>query len=287
MLLILRDKELFDGRGGALLISDASQNERAEILREKGTNRAQFFRGQIDKYTWVDYGSFDGYVTVNLRGYLDDAEYVPLTELTELDDDTMRALAYAEQAGGGLYRVENLYNKFTPALDSFVQGYQGVSSYNSTLSRGIESFYQEMLPGALPGARTDVQYYAEEPFDLDINTFLGVHYLLARFDISEEGYSLVEQYGRVRVYELAPSTASIGHLYAATVSADQYESLSEAERRELVNSVVVEDGANASGDATIPPQPINLELVNEGVVQGSYDSDSDLIAAISIPYNRG
>lgn len=45
------------GEGGALLIRDAAYNEKAEILREKGTNRAKFFRGQVDKYTWVDYGS--------------------------------------------------------------------------------------------------------------------------------------------------------------------------------------------------------------------------------------
>lgn len=43
--------------GGALLISDADNIERAEIIREKGTNRSKFFRGQIDKYTWVDAGS--------------------------------------------------------------------------------------------------------------------------------------------------------------------------------------------------------------------------------------
>ena len=45
------------GEGGALLIRDAAYNEKAEILREKGTDRAKFFRGQVDKYTWVDYGS--------------------------------------------------------------------------------------------------------------------------------------------------------------------------------------------------------------------------------------
>ncbi|MCI2048582.1 MAG: dTDP-4-amino-4,6-dideoxygalactose transaminase [Lachnospiraceae bacterium] len=45
------------GEGGALLIRDAGRVEDAEILREKGTNRSKFFRGQIDKYTWVDYGS--------------------------------------------------------------------------------------------------------------------------------------------------------------------------------------------------------------------------------------
>lgn len=45
------------GEGGALLIRDPEKISEAEILREKGTNRSQFFRGQIDKYTWVDYGS--------------------------------------------------------------------------------------------------------------------------------------------------------------------------------------------------------------------------------------
>ena len=45
------------GEGGATLINDKKLVERAEIIREKGTNRSQFFRGQVDKYTWVDVGS--------------------------------------------------------------------------------------------------------------------------------------------------------------------------------------------------------------------------------------
>jgi dTDP-4-amino-4,6-dideoxygalactose transaminase len=45
------------GEGGALLINDPALIERAEIIREKGTNRSRFFRGQVDKYTWVDIGS--------------------------------------------------------------------------------------------------------------------------------------------------------------------------------------------------------------------------------------
>ena len=45
------------GEGGALLIAGEEAVERAEIIREKGTNRSKFFRGQIDKYTWVDFGS--------------------------------------------------------------------------------------------------------------------------------------------------------------------------------------------------------------------------------------
>ena len=50
-------KNFTSGEGGALLINDSKFSERAEIIREKGTNRARFFRGQVDKYTWVDLGS--------------------------------------------------------------------------------------------------------------------------------------------------------------------------------------------------------------------------------------
>jgi dTDP-4-amino-4,6-dideoxygalactose transaminase len=50
-------KNLISGEGGALLLNSAKYVERAEIIREKGTNRNQFFRGEVDKYTWVDIGS--------------------------------------------------------------------------------------------------------------------------------------------------------------------------------------------------------------------------------------
>lgn len=50
-------KNLSMGEGGALLIKNEKNIERAEIIREKGTNRSKFFRGQIDKYTWIDAGS--------------------------------------------------------------------------------------------------------------------------------------------------------------------------------------------------------------------------------------
>lgn len=50
-------KNVISGEGGALLVNDPRFIERAEIIREKGTNRSRFFRGQVDKYTWVDLGS--------------------------------------------------------------------------------------------------------------------------------------------------------------------------------------------------------------------------------------
>ena len=50
-------KNIISGEGGALLINDRQFVKRAEVIREKGTNRTQFFRGEVDKYTWIDIGS--------------------------------------------------------------------------------------------------------------------------------------------------------------------------------------------------------------------------------------
>ena len=70
------------GEGGALVINDPEYNERAEILREKGTNRAKFFRGQVDKYTWVDFG--DSYLPSELNAaYL----WAQLLNADEINDN--------------------------------------------------------------------------------------------------------------------------------------------------------------------------------------------------------
>lgn len=69
------------GEGGALVINNPIYNERAEIIREKGTNRARFFRGQVDKYTWVDKG--DSYLPSELNAAYLYAQLLRADEITE------------------------------------------------------------------------------------------------------------------------------------------------------------------------------------------------------------
>lgn len=73
------------GEGGAVVINNPEYNERAEILREKGTNRSKFFRGQVDKYTWVDFG--DSYLPSELNaGYL----WAQLLKFDEINDNRLK-----------------------------------------------------------------------------------------------------------------------------------------------------------------------------------------------------
>jgi dTDP-4-amino-4,6-dideoxygalactose transaminase len=72
-------KNIISGEGGALLINDPRFIERAEIIREKGTDRSKFFRGQVDKYTWVDIGSSylpSDIIAAFLFAQLEQAEFI-------------------------------------------------------------------------------------------------------------------------------------------------------------------------------------------------------------------
>jgi dTDP-4-amino-4,6-dideoxygalactose transaminase len=72
-------KNINCGEGGALVVNDPALFERAEIIREKGTNRSRFFRGQVDKYTWVDIGSSylpSDMLAAYLVGQLEQAESI-------------------------------------------------------------------------------------------------------------------------------------------------------------------------------------------------------------------
>ena len=97
------------GEGGALLIRDKENIEHAEIVREKGTNRAKFFRGQIDKYTWVDAGS--SYLPSELNAaYL----YAQLELAGEITADRMHTWNMYYDAFEELENKERIERPFVP-----------------------------------------------------------------------------------------------------------------------------------------------------------------------------
>jgi len=94
-------KNVISGEGGALLVNHERFRERAEILREKGTNRNQFFRGEVDKYTWVDLGSSflpSELIAAFLMAQLEDAEQITARRLS-IWDRYHRAFAPLETMG--------------------------------------------------------------------------------------------------------------------------------------------------------------------------------------------
>lgn len=94
-------KNLISGEGGALLVNDESLAQRAEIVRDKGTNRAEFLRGQTDKYTWIDLGSSylaSELVAAFLYGQLEETERIT-RQRQEIFDRYAQAFAPLEEQG--------------------------------------------------------------------------------------------------------------------------------------------------------------------------------------------
>lgn len=94
-------KNLISGEGGALVVQNEEMVERADIIREKGTNRASFFRGEVDKYTWVDIGSSflpSEIVAAFLYAQLEKADEV-MTRRRQIFDTYRRSLEDLEAKG--------------------------------------------------------------------------------------------------------------------------------------------------------------------------------------------
>ena len=91
-------KNIISGEGGAVLLNDEPRSRRAEIIREKGTNRNAFFRGEVDKYSWVDIGS--SYLPSDLI-----AAFL-WAQMEEAEEITKRRLAMWETYDAGLQGLE-------------------------------------------------------------------------------------------------------------------------------------------------------------------------------------
>ncbi len=96
-------KNLTCGEGGALLVNDAELSHRAEIVREKGTNRSQFLRGQVDKYTWLDHGS--SYLPSELQAAVLMSQFDSYTEIQRKRHAVWSTYASALKEWAGDYGI--------------------------------------------------------------------------------------------------------------------------------------------------------------------------------------
>lgn len=97
------------GEGGALVFQNDAYQEKAEILREKGTDRSKFFRGQIDKYTWVDYGS--SYLPSDMNAaYL----YAQLEKADQIDEKRKAIYQYYDEKLKPLAEAGYIQQPFVP-----------------------------------------------------------------------------------------------------------------------------------------------------------------------------
>lgn len=151
-------KNIISGEGGALLCRDRQHAERAEIIREKGTNRSRFFRGQVDKYTWVDVGSsfLPGEITAAfLAAQMDSAEDITQRRLAIWE--RYHQWAAAHEAEGRLTRPTipahcshnaHMYYMLLPSLEARSQFIQEMKA------RGVQTVFHYIPLHSSPAGTT-------------------------------------------------------------------------------------------------------------------------------------
>jgi dTDP-4-amino-4,6-dideoxygalactose transaminase len=191
-------KNIICGEGGALLINDRQYVERAEILREKGTDRSRFFRGQVDKYTWVDVGS----------------SYLP--------SDVLAAFLYAQLES---YEVINnkraiIWRHYRQALDSWASAHQVQLPYVPEIAEHSNHMFYLLLP-TLDDRQALIAHLKAQGI-LAVFHYLPLH-------LSSMGLRLGGQSGQCPVTERVSD---------CLVRLPLYNDLSEAEQNAVVEAVV-------------------------------------------------
>jgi dTDP-4-amino-4,6-dideoxygalactose transaminase len=166
-------KNIISGEGGALLCRDRESGERAEIIREKGTNRSRFFRGQVDKYTWVDVGSsfLPGEITAAfLTAQIEDADNITTRRLDIWN--RYHAWAASHEAAGRVRRPivpsdrthnAHMYYLLLPSLEHRTRFIQSMKE------QGVQTVFHYIPLHSSPAGIA----HCKSPFDMSVTNSIS------------------------------------------------------------------------------------------------------------------
>lgn len=249
----------------------------------------------------------DAFFVTNNRVWAN-SENFPAQTANEGSEETEQALAWISEQNDGFVRVEKLYLDWTRLSDSLVQGYAGVSSYNSTLDSDVIDFYRELWPNALVGGAA-YQEFANDPGHQALLQQLGVKYLLAREDLGWDWVTLEATFGSTRVYRVT-GTRSVLNVRAGAIAESDLEGLdAESKEQMLAACAVVPDGVAAelaSADTQDVPETTEviigengrptaddpgtpqLELSGSSRISGTFKAlANDSVACLAVPHTNG
>lgn len=186
-------------------------------------------------------------------------------------EDVQEALQWLKEQDTEFYRVEKDYSAGTIAMDALVQGYCGVSTYNSTLNKNFKSFLERVCPELFMYDSNHVVFW-ENAQDQELAAFFGVRYLLSKEPILEENaYRLLKQFGEIYVYENT-SESSAAHFYETLISKEQLEN----ENSEVLREWYFEN------------TPVKVDALEKHCeVKGSIEADTDGYVMLMIPAEQG
>lgn len=235
----------------------------------------------------------DDYVTVNYRNRLETAQF-PSASVSQKGSNTEQLLMKYDSQDNEVYRIEKDYIDYVEYLDSFVQNYNGVTSYNSALFGGVQSFYRMFCPSIfrIENHPTYVAFsQVEDPEE--VATFLGVKYFFSKEPLECSWLEQIDLEDNIYVYK-NKNLLSFASIYHSFIAEEELAELDIEERNELLsntltipNDLVQEwklTGGESLGDSK---EQVDVYRVNDSVFKMQYSVDKEGVLAIPIPNTSG
>ena len=282
------------GEVGCILIKDSAAIEEAEIIREKGTNRSKFFRGQIDKYTWVDKGS--SYLPSDMNAaYL----WAQLELADKINSDRMHSWQmYEQQLAANKAQLESDYNQNVSGLDSEASkigsNYYEQRRQTQANADRSQASYNEMANASGLNSGTGGQAALSRSNQLQSDlTALGNAEAQNRAEIERQRTLLGQQYQNAIQKAQAENNMELAQrLYQEAVRVD--ESIIDASRNdsnralEILNMMLnqVSSDRNLASEEARKAAEIAAAGGKYGLYGKLYGLSDDVIAQLETIYNK-
>ena len=216
------------------------------------------------------------------------------------NQDIQDALNYLKETDHEFYRVEKDFSSGTVSMDSQIQGYRGVSTYNSVMNGNVKEFVNTCYPEFLYMDRNRYTFWpiAQDTF---FASFMGVRYLISeKPDLDDTKYKYLRQFGQLFLYKNVKE-ADVARFYENTVSEESLRKLCTGKKRKknreriLENYLVTEDGADISDLSELTEIPeaqkksaVTLDAAEkDSYLTGSVSAQADGYVMCMIPWEKG
>lgn len=214
--------------------------------------------------------------------------------------DIQDALKYLRETDQEFYRVEKDFSSGTVSMDSQIQGYRGVSTYNSVMNGNVKEFVNTCYPEFL---YIDKNRYTFWPIAQDtfFASFMGVRYLISENpNLDNTKYEQIAQFGKVFLYKNIKE-ANVARFYENTISEESLRRLCSGKNRKknreriLENYLATEDGTNISEMSQLTEVPkkqknsaVMIEIAEkDSHLTGSVSTQADGYVMCMIPWEKG
>lgn len=228
----------------------------------------------------------DGFFTVNNRQAVAPQDFPRAVEPGK-DAPTMAALDSLDLDDQSFVRVEKTYADWTSFNDALIEGYAGMTTYNSTYDGDLGDFFKTLWPEAIIWDPTYLQYNNTNNRQV-LDEVLGIRYVLAKdVDLEGAGYVLANEVDGVKVYE-NPQVTSILTAKAKVLSESELEAIQDQTERQLVlrEAVVVPDEVatriKQGGDQM--EFAANVQKSGSSQLEGTIQASSDGVCCLAIPH---